>query len=270
MAEPDDNPEEAIEESSPREKAMGFLDHLEELRWTLVKSLVVFIIAFTVIAIYLKDARDVLNWPLEQGLGERAATFKMVTTSPMAVFSTLIMMCFLGAVPVTLPFVLFFVGQFVAPALTKREMGLVLPVCVAAVVLFLAGGAFTYFFLVPAVVRVAIEYNDWLGTEFLFQADNYYSMLTWMVIGMGAAFQFPLVMLIAVHLKLVTVPALRSWRRIVIIGCFIVAAIITPTQDFITMTIVALPLWFLYEVALIAAAIYSRRRIVSEKLEEAA
>lgn len=145
-----------------------------------------------------------------------------------------------------------------------------LPVCTAAVILFLAGGSFSFFFLVPSVVKISMEYAEWLQSEFLWQVDNYFSMLTWMTIGMGAAFQFPLILLIAVYLNLVTVAALRSWRRIVIIVCFVVAAVITPTQDFLTMTIVALPLWFLYELALIVAGIYEKRRKAREKLEEAA
>ncbi len=271
MREPDHNTDESDDdEPSPHEKAMSFLDHLEDLRWTLIKSLIVFIIVFVVIAIFLNEARDALYWPLRMGLGpERAASFRLVTPSPMAVFSTLITMCVLASVPVALPFILYFIGQFVAPALTKREMRMALPVCTVAVILFLAGGSFSFFFLVPSVVRISMEYAEWLQSEFLWQVDNYFSMLTWMTIGMGAAFQFPLILLIAVYLNIVTVEALRSWRRIVVIVCFVLAAIITPTQDFLTMTIVALPLWLLYEAALVVAGIYSKRRAAREAQEEA-
>jgi sec-independent protein translocase protein TatC len=126
--------------------------------------------------------------------------------------------------------------------------------------LFLAGGLFAYSLLVPSVVRISVELNAQLGSELYWTIDGYYSMLMWMVVGLGAAFQFPMVIQVLVYLGIVSVEALRKWRRVMILICFIAAAVITPTPDPINMSIVALPLWFLYEMAIWVAAVYTLRK----------
>lgn len=256
---PDEVSDPPSESEAGGERPMGFLDHLEELRWTLVKSLVVFLIGFILIAVFLKDTATVLNWPLNKGLEDNPDALKLITTTPMAIFSVFMMICFLGAVTMALPFILFFVGQFVAPALTRKEKRLLVPACIGAVVLFLAGGAFSYFLLVPSVVRVSAMFNATLGYELLWSADRYYSMLVWMVLGMGAAFQFPMVIQILIYLGILEVAQLRKWRRIAVLVFFIIAAFITPTPDPVTQSMVALPLWLLYEGAIWIGALYTTR-----------
>ncbi len=256
---PDEVSETASDPEAGGERPMGFLDHLEELRWTLVKSLIVFLIGFILIAVFLKDTATVLNWPLNKGLEDNPDALKLITTTPMAIFSVFMMICFLGAVTMALPFILFFVGQFVAPALTRKEKRLLVPACIGAVVLFLAGGAFSYFLLVPSVVRVSAMFNATLGYELLWSADRYYSMLVWMVLGMGAAFQFPMVIQILIYLGILEVAQLRKWRRIAVLVFFIIAAFITPTPDPVTQSMVALPLWLLYEGAIWIGALYTTR-----------
>lgn len=256
---PDEVSDPPSESEAGGERPMGFLDHLEELRWTLVKSLVVFLIGFILIAVFLKDTATVLNWPLNKGLEDDPDALKLITTTPMAIFSVFMMICFLGAVTMALPFILFFVGQFVAPALTRKEKRLLVPACIGAVVLFLAGGAFSYFLLVPSVVRVSAMFNATLGYELLWSADRYYSMLVWMVLGMGAAFQFPMVIQILIYLGILEVAQLRKWRRIAVLVFFIIAAFITPTPDPVTQSMVALPLWLLYEGAIWIGALYTTR-----------
>jgi sec-independent protein translocase protein TatC len=174
-------------------KTMGFLGHLEELRWTLIKCAVVFAIYGTVIAYQLDRATEILNWPLSQVQGEfPKLKTDLVTNSPMSVFSAVIDICLMGGVITSLPFWLFFVGQFVAPALTKKEMKVIVPTGLAALVLFSMGTAFGYFFLTPSTIRVAFELNQMMGYTVMWAADRYYSLLLWMTLGMGAAFEFPL------------------------------------------------------------------------------
>ena len=243
----------------PDERVMGFLDHLEELRWTLVKALVVFVAAFILIAVFVIDTSHLLNWPLEQGLKDYPDSMRLVTTTPFAVFSVYMMICFLGAITLALPFILFFVGQFVAPALTSKERKLLVPACAAAIFLFLAGSVFSFFLLVPSVIRVSAYLNVTFGTELLWSADRYYSMLVWMVLGMGAAFQFPMVIQIVIYLGLISVEQLRKWRRIAILLFFVVAAFITPTPDPFNQALVAFPLWLLYEIAIWVGAVYTMK-----------
>ena len=244
-----------------KRKAMGFLDHLEDLRWTLIKSAVVFGIFVTVIAYNMKFSARLLGWPLEQVKSEYPKmNTDLITNSPMGVFSVIIDICLIGGLVLSLPFILFFVGQFIAPALTKREMKVLLPTCASAVFLFLGGASFGYFLLTPSTIRVAFQLNEMMHYTVLWTADRYYSLLMWLVLGMGAAFEFPLLIVLAVYMGFIEVATLRKYRRHAIVVIFIIAAVITPTPDPINQTLFALPLIVLYEVAIFVAAQLKRRR----------
>lgn len=240
---------------------MGFLDHLEELRGTLIKCAVVFAIFVTVIAYQLEEARHILSWPLDQAKTEFPdLKMELTTNSPMGVFTVIINICLIGGVVLSLPFWLFFLGQFIAPALTRRELRVILPTGLAAFLLFLGGAAFGYFLLTPSTIRVSFELNQLLGFTVLWTADKYYSLLMWMVLGMGAAFEFPLLVVLAVYMGLVEVATLRKYRRHAIVVMFVIAAIVTPTPDPLNQCLFALPLIVLYELAILVAAQLGKRR----------
>ena len=242
-------------------KSMGFLDHLEELRWTIIKCGIVFAIFVTVIAYELDDASTLLNWPLEKIRPEFPnVKTEIVTNSPMSVFSVIIDICLLGGVVLSMPFWLFFVGQFVKPALNKREMRVIVPTGLSALALFLAGAGFGYYFLTPSTIRVAFELNQLLGYTVMWTADKYYSLLMWMVLGMGASFEFPLLVVLAVYMGLIEVATLRKYRRHAIVVMFIIAAVVTPTPDPFNQTLFAVPLILLYEASILVAARITRRR----------
>jgi len=247
--------------ANPREKPMGFLDHLEELRGTLIKCAIVFALFVTLIAFFMKEFAFVLNWPLDHVRAEYPnLKTDLVTNSPMAVFSVVISICVTGGFILSLPFFLFFLGQFVAPALTQRELKVLLPTALSALLLFLAGAAFSYFLLVTSTIRVAFELNELLGYEVLWTADKYYSLLMWMVLGVGASFEFPLLIVLATYMGLVEIATLKKYRRHAIVVFFIIAAIVTPTPDPFTQTIFAVPLIVLYEASIWVSALIGRRR----------
>ncbi len=256
-----DSPADVAAAPPPKGKTMGFLDHLEDLRWTLIKCAVVFGIFVTIIAYQLDIASHWLIRPLQLVQAEYP-TLKtdLVTNSPMAVFSVIIDMCLLGGLILSLPFSLFFIGQFVAPALTKREMKVVLPTAFTAFFLFLGGAAFGYFLLVPSTIRVSFELNQLLGYTVMWTADKYYSLLLWIVLGMGGAFEFPLLVVLAVYMGLIEVATLRKYRRHAIVVIFIIAAVVTPTPDPLNQTLFAVPLIILYEAAIIVSSFLGKRR----------
>ena len=240
---------------------MGFLDHLEDLRWTLIKCAVVFGLFVTLIAYFVDDFARVLGWPLERvRLDYPKMNTELITNSPMAVFSVIIDICLIGGLVLSLPFFLFFIGQFIAPALTKRELKVLLPTCTSAVLLFLGGASFGYFLLTPSTIRVSYELNLLLHYTVMWTADRYYSLLLWLVLGMGAAFEFPLLIVLAVYMGFITVATLRKYRRHAIVVIFIIAAVVTPTPDPFNQTLFALPLIVLYEVAIFVGSQLKRRR----------
>jgi len=242
-------------------KPMGFLEHLEDLRWTLIKCAVVFAVFVTVIAYGMTEAAFVLNWPLEHVRAEYPKLANnLVTTSPMGVFTVIIDICLIGGFILSLPFFLLFIGQFIAPALTKQEMKVLLPTALMALVLFLGGAAFGYFLLTPNTIRVAFELNEMLGYTVMWTADKYYSLLLWLVLGMGGAFEFPLLVVLLVYMGIVEVATLRKYRRHAIVVIFITAAVVTPTPDPINQALFAFPLIVLYEVAILVAARIGKRK----------
>jgi sec-independent protein translocase protein TatC len=252
------NPPEAA--VPPARKPMGFFDHLEELRWTLIKCAIVFGVFVTLIAYQLDTAQHVLLRPLERVQVEfPALKTDLITNSPIGVFTVIIDICLIGGLVLSLPFFLFFLGQFVAPALTKRELKVLLPTALTAFLLFLGGASFGYFLLLESTIRVSFELNQMLHYTVMWTADKYYSLLMWIVLGMGAAFEFPLLVVLAVYMGLVEVATLRKYRRHAIVVIFIIAGVVTPTPDPFNETLFAVPLIVLYEVAILISAQITRR-----------
>ncbi len=268
---PTDDRDDATELTGrPGEKVMGFLDHLEELRWTLVKCAIV-LVAFSVLSgVFLQQVREFLEWPWHRALAAAGEALALRTDSPMEVYGVMVQICVTPALVAAIPFMLFFLGQFVSPALSASEKRVVVPTVGVAVLLFLLGATFSYLLLVPASIQVAIEATKWMGYAMIWTVGSYYSLLTWLVVGMGVVFEFPLVVLALSFLGIVEVATFRRSRRIVIVICFIVAAIVTPTPDPITQSLVAAPLWVLFELSLIVAAIVEKRKAKAKLAEEAA
>tara|TARA_Y100000385_G_scaffold184715_1_gene190753 strand:+ start:2152 stop:2958 length:807 start_codon:yes stop_codon:yes gene_type:complete len=247
------------------EKPMGFFDHIEDLRWTLVKCVGIFLIFAVLIGIFLRQFNDVLLWPLNS-VQESNPDFvvELGTISVMESFTVLIQLCFLGAFVLAAPFMLVFIGQFVSPALTERELKVVLPLCIAAMILFLVGAIFSFGFLVPSTLRVSVELNEFFNFVTRWTAGSYYGLLTWLVLGVGASFEFPLLIVMLVYMGILTTAALKKYRRHAIVAIFIVAAIVTPTPDPFTQTLFAAPLYLLFELSIIAGARVERSRAAKD------
>ena len=148
----------------------------------------------------------------------------------------------------------------VVMVLASPELKAVLPLCISAFVLFLLGAAFAFFLLVPSTLRVSVEINQIFGFAIRWTPGSYYSLVTWLTLGVGVSFEFPLVIVLLVWLGVMTTDFLRKYRRHAIIVIFIIAAIVTPTPDPITQTMFAIPLYLLYEIAIIASSRVEKRK----------
>lgn len=263
--------EEELELLPPEEEergTMNFLDHLEELRWTLFKCGGIFLVAILFVAIFFKFSSGALNLPFERAQAKVGVELGgLVTNSPMGVFSVLVQICFLGGFGLSLPFMILFLAQFIAPALKKNEILMLLPASIAAFFLFLAGAAFSYFFIVPEALTFSMRLNQMLGFEILWTADKYYGLLVWTILALGFCFQFPLIVYLLVHLGIVNTKKLVTARPYMIVFFFFLGALLTPTWDPVTQALVAIPMWLLYEGSLFLARRLERRR--ERELEEA-
>lgn len=240
---------------------MGFFEHLEELRGVLVKSLIAFIICAAAVGYFLKEFNEWVLWPLQTVQKDHPGlVIELGVMKIMEVFTMIIQVCVLGGLLVAAPVILFFIGQFVAPALTDKEMKAVLPMCVSAFFLFLLGSAFGFFLLMPKTIEVSLNLTQLFGYKINWTVGDYYSTLSWLVLGVGAAFEFPLVVVLLVWLGIMSTAFLRKYRRHAIVAIFVIAAIITPTPDPVTQTIFAIPLYLLYELSIIVSARIEKKR----------
>jgi len=252
---------DAEPEAAPERGAMSFLDHLEDLRWTLFKSLCAFGLACLLVGVFLAQFSDLLRWPYTFAVGGRELAMSgLINTSILGVFSVIFYLLLGGGFALSLPFILYFIGQFVTPGLNERELRLLRPACYGIFGLFLLGAAFSFFILVPAALRAAIIFNELLGFEPLWTAASYYGLLTWMVLGVGIAFQFPLVLLLLVHLGVLSQAQLVAFRRYSIVLFLCLAAVVTPTTDPVTFLLLAIPMSILYELAIVGARRVERAR----------
>jgi sec-independent protein translocase protein TatC len=255
------NPDVEAGESPDSRDEMTFLDHLEDLRWTLFKSFIAFGLACLLIGLFLAQFSDLLRWPYEFAISGRDIQMSgLINTSILGVFSVIFYLLIGGGFAISLPFMLYFIAQFVMPGLNERELHLVRPACLAAFLLFFVGAVFSFFILVPAAPRAPIIFNELLGFAPLWTAASYYGLLTWMVLGVGIAFQFPLVLLILVFLEILSKAQLIAFRRYSIVLFLCIGAVVTPTTDPVTFILLALPMSVLYEIAIMGAGRIERRK----------
>ena len=170
--------------------------------------------------------------------------------------------CFLGGLGISLPFIFYFIGGFVIPGLTIKEKSVLLPGCVVAFLLFIAGAAMTYFIILPFSLAFTIEFTfDVLGLDtYRPEAGNYYSTVIWMTFAVGLAFEFPLIIVLLTWIGVLSVEKLRNNRRMVFVILMISAALITPGGDPVSLSILTIPLYVLYELSIISGSFIERRR----------
>ena len=267
----DDNDGELPEDAVARraEKPMGFFDHLEELRWTLLKCVITYGIFAAILAFYLRDFHHLLLWPLDKA---RAAhpelVFDLNTMTPTEVFSVIINLCALGALLPAVPFFFFFAAQFIGPALTTKERRMVIPVCIVSFVLFLAGSALSFFVMAPATFKFSAELNQMFGFAIRWTPRSYYGTITWLTIGAGLSFQAPLAILLLVYLGFLRVKTLARFRRHTIVAILILVALVSPTPDPVTQAIFAVPLYLLFELSIILGRRVEKKRALANGGDE--
>ncbi len=193
--------------------------------------------------------------------GDPGATrVKLRNLNPAEGFMVAFHIALYGSLVVSAPFWLFFLGQFILPALHVRERKILFAWLGWGVFLFLTGVLLTYFVLLPLALRASIEYSTLLGFDaYEWRADEYISFTSKFMLGMGLGFQFPLVVLTLVKLGILHYQQLAHFRRHVIVASFILGAVLT-TPEVITQVAMAVPLCVLYEVCIWLAWFWERKK----------
>ncbi len=254
--------EEDAEALEPSEEGMSFLEHLEEFRWTVGRSLLAFIVGIGLATLFIGDIAEFLKMPIVVAYGSvELADENLITYRPMGVISVFIQIAFLSGLTLSMPFVLYFLAAFVAPGLTEKERKVLRPACFAAFLLFIVGVAFAFFVILPLTLSFSVRLNMYFGFDLLWAASEYYNMVVWFSLATGAFFQFPLVLVILVYLGVLPVEKLKSIRRAVFVGLMVFSAFLTPGGDFISLPLTTGCMYALYELAIwVGARVEKKKR----------
>ena len=222
----------------------SFISHLVELRQRLVRAVAAVLAIFVVLFIYPGSGYiyDLLALPLMNALPEGA---KMIATGVITPFMVPVKVTALVGFMVALPYVLYQAWAFVAPGLYEHEKKFALPLIVASTVLFFIGVAFCYFFVFGKVFAFIHDFAPKSITPAP-DIEAYFSFVITMFLAFGITFEIPIVVIVLVRMGIVTVEKLREARPYVVVGAFVVAAVVTP-PDVLSQFMLAVPMCLLYE-----------------------
>jgi len=240
-------------ESDQTNAQESFIAHLLELRTRLLRAIVAIVIVFVCLFPFASDLYTLLAHPLLASLPKGGQMIATDVTTPFFVPMKVAMM---AAFLVALPYVLYQMWCFVAPGLYSHEKRLAVPMVVASTILFICGMAFAYFLVFPVVFGF-IAKSAPAGVAVMTDINKYLDFVLTMFMAFGITFEVPIIVVVLVKLNMISVAKLREIRSYVVVGAFVIGAIFTP-PDIVSQFMLAIPLWLLYELGIVVAAIISK------------
>jgi sec-independent protein translocase protein TatC len=233
---------------------MSFLDHLEELRWRVVKAAIAVAVCAIPSGIYWQK---ILTWVLIYPLRNTSPRPKLIYTSPSESVVLSFKIAFAGGIIAASPVVFYQLWKFISPGLYKKEKKIIFPTVIASTFFFIAGIAFSYYTF-PILLRFLTAYA---GNQLdpMFKVDEYFTFLMKISLSFGAVFELPVASFVLARMGVLTAKFLIDKIRYAIVAIFIVAAILTP-PDVISQLMLAGPLLLLYGISIIVAAVASRKK----------
>ncbi|MHB1116386.1 twin-arginine translocase subunit TatC [Sideroxydans sp.] len=230
-------------------KSETLIAHLIELRSRLLNSFLAWLLVFICLFPWAAELYALLAQPMLDKLPQGG---QMIATDVTTPFFVPLKVAMMAAFVIALPFVLYQIWRFVAPGLYTHEKKLVLPLIMASTLLFLCGMAFAYFAVFPVVFGFITAAAP-AGVAVMTDIDKYLNFVMGMFLAFGITFEVPIAVVILVRMGVVTVEKLREVRSYVIVGAFVVAAVVTP-PDVVSQFMLAIPLWLLYEAGMVVAS----------------
>lgn len=248
-----DQTETETEEEEQQEEP-GFITHLVELRNRLLHIIAAVILVLLAMLPFANKLYTLLAAPLLKHLPQGSSMIAIDVASPFFIPFKLVTML---AVFITVPYVLYHVWAFVAPGLYRKERRLMLPLLVSSTLLFYLGVAFAYFLVFPVVFAFIIGMAP-EGVTVMTDIGRYLDFVIALFFAFGAAFEIPVATVLLVAAGITTPQALSQKRPYVIVGAFVVGMLLTP-PDVVSQTLLAIPMWLLYELGIVASRMVSRR-----------
>ncbi|SFU29231.1 Sec-independent protein translocase TatC [Nitrosomonas eutropha] len=242
-----------------------FISHLVELRARLIRALLVLFLGFLPCAFFARELYSFLAFPLLEKLPQGG---QMIATEVVTPFFIPMKVALMVAFLVTLPHTLYQIWAFVAPGLYSHEKRLFLPLVFISSLLFFTGMAFAYFAVLPLVFEFIVYFAP-EGVAVMTDISEYLNFVLSMFLAFGITFEVPVFVLILIRTGLVSIEKMRSIRRFVLVGAFVIGAIFTP-PDVMSQILLAIPLYLLYELGILFAALLmkqSTRESVSSTMQ---
>ncbi|AXT38128.1 twin-arginine translocase subunit TatC [Alteromonas sp. BL110] len=244
--------------------ANNLISHLIELRSRILKALLSVLIVFVCLAAFAQDLYQLLAMPLLETLPENSSMIATDVASPFfAPFKLTLVLSFFVAIP----YVLYQVWGFVAPGLYRNEKRLVAPLLLSSTLLFYAGMAFAYFVVFPIAfaffTSVAPE-----GVTVSTDISSYLNFVLKLFFAFGVSFEIPIAIILMCWTGVTDAKSLRAKRPYVVVGAFVVGMLLTP-PDIISQTLLAIPMWLLFEVGVIVGGFYAGKKPSEDESEEA-
>lgn len=238
---------------------MSFLEHLEELRIRLVRSMIALAAGFAACWGFSETIFHFIAGPLRRAY----PTVQFIATSPTETFMLFMKMSFFAGIFLVAPFVLWQIWAFIAPGLYPHEKRYGLPFILFGAVFFIMGGAFGHYVLFPLTFSFLsqIGKND---VTFMPKISEYFTFYSWFLLGIGLVFQLPVVIFVLARIGLVTAGFLLRQTKYAVLAAFVISALITPTGDVVTQSVLAVPIVGLYLIGIVVAFVFGRPRKASE------
>jgi sec-independent protein translocase protein TatC len=271
------------EKGQSMEAEMSFFDHLEALRWHLVRSAIAIVI-FTGVTFYFYDFifDTVIMGPSKPSfwtyrmlckLGDylhrdgfciNKININLLNTDMAGQFTLQINSALLIGITAGFPYLLWELWRFIKPALHEKERKAATGFVLYATFLFVLGVLFGYYVITPESINFLAGYTVSSSIQNMFSIDSYLSSVATLTLATGIVFELPILVYVLSSLGILTAKFMRDTRRYAVVVILIIAAVVTPTPDMMTMTVVSIPLFILYEVGILVSAVVEKRKIARE------
>ena len=244
-------------------KESSFVDHLTELRFRLIKSIIFVFIFFVISYTFAENIYNFLVQPYANAVKGDEINRRLIFTALHETFLTYLKVAFFAAIFIGSPIVLTQIWKFIAPGLYKNEKKALLPYLVATPTLFLLGGMLVYYLVMPLAIKffLSFETTAQVGTlpiQLEAKVNEYLSLIMKLIFAFGLSFQLPVLLSLLAHVGFVDSEYLKKRRKYVVVIIFTAAAILTP-PDPITQIGLAIPLLILYELSIFSVSFIEKR-----------
>jgi len=246
----------------PNDQEMTLVQHLLDLKSSLTRGILLIIVLFFVLFPFANEIYLYISEPLTRYLPEGTS---MIATGVASPFLTPFKLSFILAIYLAMPYVLYQIWRFIAPALYSHEKQLIAPILFFSSFLFYAGGLFAYYVVFPLVFGFLSQAAP-EGVTIATDISLYLDFVIKMFFAFGIAFEVPIVTVLLILTGMTTAKKLSHSRPYIIVGAFIIGMLLTP-PDLISQTLLAVPMWLLFEVGLLVGAYVMKRRAAKEEKE---